>query len=115
MASAAEFRALAQVERDPHKRVRLPALANVSEGMTVEQAARRYTTGWRASVPAGRRPWATGRVQVGGASSMPRSGPRSRPGCWPARRSSGTASWPGAAAMCKRLSAALTSLVSRRW
>ena len=39
MASAAGFRALARVERDPRKRVRLLAIANVSEGITVEQAA----------------------------------------------------------------------------
>ena len=40
MASAAELRALARVERDPRKRVRLLAVANVWDGMTVEGAAR---------------------------------------------------------------------------
>ncbi len=40
MASATEFHALARVERDPRKRVRLLAIANVCDGMTVEQAAR---------------------------------------------------------------------------
>ena len=40
MASAREFRALARVERDPRKRVRLLAIANVWDGMTVEGAAR---------------------------------------------------------------------------
>ena len=40
MASATEFRALARVERDPRKRVRLLAIANVQDGMTIEDAAR---------------------------------------------------------------------------
>ena len=40
MAGAREFRALARVERDPRKRVRLLAVANVWDGMTVEGAAR---------------------------------------------------------------------------
>ena len=40
MASARELRALARVERDPRKRVRLLAIANVWDGMAVEGAAR---------------------------------------------------------------------------
>ena len=40
MESAAELRALARVERDPRKRVRLRAIANVRDGMPVEAAAR---------------------------------------------------------------------------
>lgn len=40
MASATEFRALARVERDPRKRVRLLAIANVQDGMTIDDAAR---------------------------------------------------------------------------
>jgi putative transposase len=40
MESAAELRALARVERDPRKRVRLLAVANVRDGMPVEDAAR---------------------------------------------------------------------------
>jgi transposase len=40
MEEAAELRALARVERDPRKRVRLLAIANVREGMPVEEAAR---------------------------------------------------------------------------
>ena len=40
MEEAAELRALARVERDPRKRVRLLAIANVREGMSVEDAAR---------------------------------------------------------------------------
>ncbi len=40
MESAAELRALARVERDPRKRVRLLAIANVRDGMPVEDAAR---------------------------------------------------------------------------
>src|SRR3954463_8926586 len=40
MVSAAEFRALARVERDPRKRVRLLAIANVWDGMTGGGAAR---------------------------------------------------------------------------
>jgi transposase len=40
MEEAAELRALARVERDPRQRVRLLALANVREGMPVEEAAR---------------------------------------------------------------------------
>jgi transposase len=40
MEEAAELRALARVERDPRKRVRLLAIANVREGMPVAAAAR---------------------------------------------------------------------------
>jgi transposase len=40
MEAAAELRALARVERDPRKRVRLLALANVRDGMPVDEAAR---------------------------------------------------------------------------
>ena len=40
MGEAVELRALARVERDPRKRVRLLAIANVREGMSVEAAAR---------------------------------------------------------------------------
>ncbi len=40
MGSAAELRALARVERDPRKRVRLLAIASVRDGMAVEVAAR---------------------------------------------------------------------------
>jgi transposase len=40
MEEAAELRALARVERDPRRRVRLLALANVREGMSVAAAAR---------------------------------------------------------------------------
>ena len=40
MVSATELRALARVERDPRKRVRLLAIANVRDGMTVDGAAR---------------------------------------------------------------------------
>jgi transposase len=73
MASAAEFRALARVERDPRKRVRLLALANVSEGMTVEQAARAGGMG-RATLYR----WLA-RERTGGAAALgdrPRSGRR---------------------------------------
>src|SRR5215208_2030146 len=40
MVSATELRALARVERDPRKRVRLLAIANVRDGMAVDGAAR---------------------------------------------------------------------------
>ena len=40
MEEAAELRALARVERDPRKRVRLLAIANVRDGMPVDEAAR---------------------------------------------------------------------------
>jgi transposase len=40
MVSATELRALARVEGNPRKRVRLLAVANVCDGMTVEGAAR---------------------------------------------------------------------------
>src|ERR687893_514327 len=40
MEEAAELRALARVERDARKRVRLLAIANVREGMSVAAAAR---------------------------------------------------------------------------
>ena len=40
MMSAMELRALARVERNPRKRVRLLAIANVRDGMAVEVAAR---------------------------------------------------------------------------
>jgi len=62
MAGAQEFRALARVERDPRQRVRLLAVANVWDGMTVEGAARaggmgratlyRWLAGERAGGPA---------------------------------------------------------------
>jgi transposase len=73
MASAAEFRALARVERDPRKRVRLLALANVGDGMTVEQAARAGGMG-RATLYR----WLA-RERTGGAAALgdrPRSGRR---------------------------------------
>ena len=73
MASATEFRALARVERDPRKRVRLLALANVSDGMTVEQAARTGGMG-RATLYR----WLA-RERTGGAAALgdrPRSGRR---------------------------------------
>ena len=40
MEEAAELRALARVERDPRKRLRLLAIANVRDGMSVAAAAR---------------------------------------------------------------------------
>ena len=40
MVSATQLRALARVERNPRKRVRLLAIANVRDGMAVEGAAR---------------------------------------------------------------------------
>ena len=40
MEAAAELRALARVERDPRKRVRMLAIANVRDGMPVDEAAR---------------------------------------------------------------------------
>ncbi len=51
MESAAELRALARVERDPRKRVRLLAIANVQEGMTVEEAARADHKFWESVLP----------------------------------------------------------------
>ena len=71
MASATEFRALARVERDPRKRVRLLAIANVCDGMTVEQAARAGGMG-RATLY----DW-LGRYRAGGVDGLrdrPRSG-----------------------------------------
>ena len=59
MEEAAELRALARVERDPRKRVRLLAIANVREGMSVAAAARATGMGratlyrWRAREHAG--------------------------------------------------------------
>jgi transposase len=73
MASAAEFRALARVERDPRKRVRLLAIANVCDGMTVERAARAGGMG-RATLYR----WLA-RERAGGAAALgdhPRSGRR---------------------------------------
>jgi len=73
MASATEFRALARVERDPRKRVRLLAIANVCDGMTVEQAARASGMG-RATLYR----WLA-RERTGGATALgdrPRSGRR---------------------------------------
>ncbi len=40
MEAAGELRALARVERDPRQRVRLLAIANVRDGMPVDEAAR---------------------------------------------------------------------------
>ena len=93
MASAAELRALARVERDPRQRVRLLAIANVRDGMPVDEAARVTGRGratpyrWlaREHTRAVRRRSVTARARAGGASSAPSSGPRSGPGCWPAR------------------------------
>jgi transposase len=73
MASAREFRALARVERDPRKRVRLLAIANVWDGMTVEGAARAGGMG-RATLYR----WLA-RERAGGAAALgdrPRSGRR---------------------------------------
>ena len=73
MASAAEFRALARVARNPRKRVRLLALANVCDGMTVEDAARTSGMG-RATLYR----WLA-RERTGGVAALgdrPRSGRR---------------------------------------
>jgi transposase len=71
MASATEFRALARVERDPRKRVRLLAIANVQDGMTIEGAARTSGMG-RATLYR----WLA-RERTGGAAAL---GDRSRSG-----------------------------------
>lgn len=73
MASAREFRALARVERDPRKRVRLLAIANVCDGMSVEDAAQAGGMG-RATLYR----WLA-RERTGGAVALgdrPRSGRR---------------------------------------
>jgi transposase len=73
MADAQEFRTLARVERDPRKRVRLLAVANVWAGMTVEEAARAGGMG-RASLYR----WLA-RERTGGPAALgdrPRSGRR---------------------------------------
>ena len=73
MEEAAELRALARVERDPRKRVRLLAIANVRAGMPVEEAARATGMG-RATLYR----WLA-REQTGGPAALgdrPRSGRR---------------------------------------
>ena len=50
MEAAAGLRALARVERDPRKRVRLLAIANVREGMSSVEAAARATGMGRATL-----------------------------------------------------------------
>ena len=79
MEEAGELRALARVERDPRKRVRLLAIANVREWMPVEDAARAAAaggaTGW------GRPPHSRGLAAArdGGAAALrdrPRTGRR---------------------------------------
>jgi transposase len=75
MESAAELRALARVERDPRKRVRLLAIANVRDGMVVEEAARATGMG-RATLYR----WLA-RERTGGPAALrdrPRSGRRRR-------------------------------------
>ena len=73
MEAAAGLRALARVERDPRKRVRLLAIANVREGMPVEAAARATGMG-RATLYR----WLAGERDGGPAalSDRPRSGRR---------------------------------------
>ena len=73
MAAAAELRALARVERDPRKRVRLLAIADVRAGMPVDEAARATGMG-RATLYR----WLA-REQAGGPAALgdrPRSGRR---------------------------------------
>ena len=73
MEEAAELRALARVERDPRKRVRLLAIANVRDGMPVDEAARATGMG-RATLYR----WLA-REQTGGPAALadrPRSGRR---------------------------------------
>src|SRR5687767_8941541 len=73
MEEAAELRALARVERDPRRRVRLLALANVREGMSVAAAARATGMG-RATLYR----WLA-REQAGGPAALgdrPRAGRR---------------------------------------
>src|SRR5918997_1626997 len=73
MEEAAELRALARVERDPRKRVRLLAIANVRDGMPVAEAARATGMG-RATLYR----WLA-REQTGGPAALadrPRSGRR---------------------------------------
>ena len=71
MDAAAELRALARVERDPRKRVRLLAIANVRDGMPVDEAARATGMG-RATLYR----WLA-REQTGGPAAL---GDRPRPG-----------------------------------
>ena len=73
MEAAAGLRALARVERDPRKRVRLLAIANVREGMPVEAAARATGMGRATLSTAGSRASATGRS--GGPERPPAFGP----------------------------------------
>jgi transposase len=68
---AAELRALARVERDPRQRVRLLAIANVRDGMPVDEAARATGMG-RATLYR----WLA-REQTGGPAAL---GDRPRPG-----------------------------------
>jgi len=71
MESAAELRASARVERDPRKRVRLLAIANVRDGLPVAEAARVTGMG-RATLYR----W-LGRARAGGPDGLtdrPRSG-----------------------------------------
>jgi transposase len=73
MEEAAELRALARVERDPRKRVRLLAIANVRAGMPIDEAARATGMG-RATLYR----WLA-REQTGGPAALsdrPRSGRR---------------------------------------
>ena len=73
MEEAAELRALARVERDPRRRVRLLAIANVRAGMPVDAAARATGMG-RATLYR----WLA-REQAGGPAALgdrPRSGRR---------------------------------------
>ena len=66
MEAAGELRALARVERDPRRRVRLLALANVREGMSVAAAARATGMG-RATLYRG-----LAREQAGGPGALGR-------------------------------------------
>src|SRR5687768_5380900 len=73
MEEAAELRALARMERDPRRRVRLLAIANVREGMSVAAAARATGMG-RATLYR----WLA-REQAGGPAALgdrPRAGRR---------------------------------------
>jgi putative transposase len=77
MEGAAELRALARAERDPRKRVRLLAIANVRDGMPVEAAARATGMG-RATLYR----WLA-RERAGGPAALndrPRSGRRRKLG-----------------------------------
>jgi putative transposase len=76
MEEAAELRALARVGRDPGKRVRLLALANVRDGMPVDEAARATGMG-RATLSR----WLA-RERTGGPAALkdrPRAGRRRKP------------------------------------